>query len=123
MAAPLSSVEGKCRLENNPRSNFQDALKNTPGGPPTGTETQRYLAAQTIETPLGLMLAGAVEQGICWLEYVAHPIPAHGHNPISIVIPCHRVIGKDGSLTGYSGGLWRKRVLLELERTGKLSGS
>jgi hypothetical protein len=39
------------------------------------------------------------------------------------LIPCHRVIGKDGSLTGYGGGLWRKRLLLELERTGRLPGS
>jgi AraC family transcriptional regulator of adaptative response/methylated-DNA-[protein]-cysteine methyltransferase len=41
-------------------------------------------------------------------------------NRINILIPCHRVIGKDGHLTGYGGGLWRKRLLLELERTGKL---
>lgn len=40
---------------------------------------------------------------------------ANGHNPISIVIPCHRVIGSDGSLTGYGGGLERKKFLLELE--------
>lgn len=40
---------------------------------------------------------------------------ANGRNPISIVIPCHRVIGSDGSLTGYAGGLERKRKLLELE--------
>lgn len=40
---------------------------------------------------------------------------ANGRNPISIVIPCHRVIGADGSLTGYGGGLPRKRRLLELE--------
>lgn len=40
---------------------------------------------------------------------------AVGHNPISILIPCHRVIGTDGSLTGYAGGLWRKKALLELE--------
>lgn len=42
---------------------------------------------------------------------------AVGHNPISIVIPCHRVIGADGSLTGYAGGLDRKAALLELEKT------
>jgi AraC family transcriptional regulator of adaptative response/methylated-DNA-[protein]-cysteine methyltransferase len=42
---------------------------------------------------------------------------ANGMNRICILIPCHRVIGKDGSLTGYGGGLWRKRLLLELERT------
>ena len=40
---------------------------------------------------------------------------AVGHNPLSIVVPCHRVIGSDGSLTGYAGGLDRKRFLLELE--------
>jgi methylated-DNA-[protein]-cysteine S-methyltransferase len=41
---------------------------------------------------------------------------ANGRNPISIVVPCHRVIGADGSLTGYGGGLDRKRTLLDLER-------
>lgn len=40
---------------------------------------------------------------------------ANGRNPISIVVPCHRVIGSDGSLTGYAGGLDRKKLLLELE--------
>jgi len=47
---------------------------------------------------------------------------ANGVNYVAILIPCHRVIGKDGSLTGYGGGLWRKRLLLELERTGRLPG-
>ena len=42
---------------------------------------------------------------------------ANGRNPIGIVIPCHRVIGRSGSLTGYGGGLERKRSLLDLERT------
>lgn len=50
---------------------------------------------------------------------------AVGHNPISIIVPCHRVIGRDGRLTGYAGGLERKRSLLELEepalaKAGKL---
>ena len=40
---------------------------------------------------------------------------ANGKNHIAILIPCHRVIGADGSLTGYAGGLWRKKKLLELE--------
>ncbi|HEX6603142.1 MAG TPA: methylated-DNA--[protein]-cysteine S-methyltransferase [Solirubrobacterales bacterium] len=44
---------------------------------------------------------------------------ANGRNPISIVVPCHRVIGADGSLTGYGGGLDRKRALLDLERRGR----
>ncbi|MBQ8703593.1 MAG: methylated-DNA--[Bacteroidales bacterium] len=41
---------------------------------------------------------------------------AVGRNPISIIVPCHRVVGADGSLTGYAGGLDRKRALLQLER-------
>jgi AraC family transcriptional regulator of adaptative response/methylated-DNA-[protein]-cysteine methyltransferase len=40
---------------------------------------------------------------------------ANGENPLAIIIPCHRVIGADGSLTGYGGGVWRKRRLLEIE--------
>jgi len=40
---------------------------------------------------------------------------ANGRNPIAVVVPCHRVVGADGSLTGFGGGLERKRLLLELE--------
>lgn len=46
---------------------------------------------------------------------------ATGRNPLGVVIPCHRIVGSDGSLTGYAGGLERKRELLELE--GALQGS
>ena len=46
---------------------------------------------------------------------------ANGKNPIAIVVPCHRVIGSDGKLVGYAGGLWRKQWLLEHEQ--KLSGT
>lgn len=41
---------------------------------------------------------------------------AVGHNPICIMVPCHRVVGTNGSLTGYAGGLWRKERLLQLEQ-------
>ena len=41
---------------------------------------------------------------------------ANGKNPIAVIIPCHRVIGSDGSLTGYAGGLWRKKWLLNHEK-------
>lgn len=47
---------------------------------------------------------------------------AVGHNPISLIIPCHRVIGTDGSLTGYAGGIDRKARLLELEKKHLLIG-
>ena len=40
---------------------------------------------------------------------------ANGKNPVSIIVPCHRVIGSDGSLVGYGGGLWRKEWLLKHE--------
>jgi methylated-DNA-[protein]-cysteine S-methyltransferase len=46
---------------------------------------------------------------------------ANGRNPVSIVVPCHRVIGADGSLTGYGGGLERKQALLDLERNRQLA--
>ena len=45
---------------------------------------------------------------------------AVGHNPIAIISPCHRVVGAGGSLTGYAGGLHRKKRLLRLEQTGTL---
>jgi methylated-DNA-[protein]-cysteine S-methyltransferase len=46
---------------------------------------------------------------------------AAGRNPLSVIVPCHRVVGKDGQLTGYAGGLARKRFLLDLEqRTDRL---
>ena len=45
---------------------------------------------------------------------------ANGRNPIAVIVPCHRVIGSDGSLTGYGGGLERKRYLLDLE-AGRLA--
>lgn len=47
---------------------------------------------------------------------------ANARNPIGIVVPCHRVIGADGSLTGFAGGLERKRFLLELENPARVSG-
>lgn len=46
-----------------------------------------------------------------------------GRNPISIIIPCHRIIGSDGSLTGYAGGLERKRFLLELEEPAEATAA
>jgi methylated-DNA-[protein]-cysteine S-methyltransferase len=47
---------------------------------------------------------------------------ANGHNPIGIIVPCHRVIGANGSLTGYGGGLDRKRALLALEKSRAPAG-
>jgi AraC family transcriptional regulator of adaptative response/methylated-DNA-[protein]-cysteine methyltransferase len=193
-------------------SGFRSAFVKTFGSSPGKLRPGEFIAARFIETPLGPMLAAAVPEGICLLEFsdrrmlehnyrqlrqrfglpvlpatnapldqllmelgsyfkgklarftvpvaikgthfqerVWHElllIPygetisyqelaqrvgdvkaaravarANGMNRISILIPCHRVIGKDGALSGYGGGVWRKRLLLELERTGKLPGN
>ena len=47
---------------------------------------------------------------------------AVGHNPVSLIVPCHRVVGTGGSLTGYGGGIERKQYLLELETNGNIQG-
>lgn len=186
-------------------SGFTDAFRKSAGFSPGQSRNERVILVSRIGTPLGPMLAGAVDDGICLLEYVdrrmletqikrlrtrldatvlpgtsrhfgplkeqleayfggtlhtfdlplvapgsefqcsvwdeLRTIPygetrsyaqqairigkpravravarANGDNRIAIIIPCHRVIGSDGSLTGYGGGLARKRFLLDLER-------
>ena len=64
----------------------------------------------------------AAENGLAHLSAQAVG-GAVGRNPISILIPCHRVIGADGSLTGYAGGIGRKRALLTLEREGVVNAA
>lgn len=58
-------------------------------------------------------IAGRLSQHSCSAQAVGGAV---GHNPITLIIPCHRVVGADGSLTGYAGGLERKAKLLEMER-------
>ncbi len=186
-------------------SGFGDAFKKLTGVSPKSSKLQTLVTITRILTPLGPMVAGATDKGICLLEFfdrrmletqlkcltnllnahfvtgehslfsslnqqlsdyfsgklkvfampldlpgtefqkqvwqVLRQIPygatrsyqnqaecinnpkavravakANGDNRIAIIIPCHRVIGKNGSLTGYGGGLWRKQRLLELEQ-------
>ncbi len=188
-------------------SGFQEALRRITGRSPSRSRDVRTVHLTRVLTPLGPMLLGATDQGVCLLEFIdrrmletqlqriarrfqcvfvpgtndfgrqleaeleayfagklrnfetpldtagtpfqqrvweaLRRIPygetrsyadqaraigepnavravarANGDNRIAIVIPCHRVIGSDGKLTGYGGGLWRKRYLLELERAG-----
>jgi len=188
-------------------SGFRDAMQKLTGRPSGASGDVTLIHLSRIVTPLGPMLAGATEHGVCLLEFVdrrmletqlglvqrrlkaqfvpgrngftdtlegqlteyfdgkrsAFTVPLHlvgtpfqeqvwkglraipygetrsyaaqamsigrpsavravaranGDNRISIIIPCHRVVGSDGSLTGYGGGLWRKRALLALEDAG-----
>ena len=83
---------------------------------PQGTAFQRAVWALLLEIPYGETTTyGALALSLGDPRKVRAVGLANGRNPISIVVPCHRVIGADGSLTGYGGGLERKRVLLELE--------
>ena len=67
---------------------------------PSGATTSYGDLSQRVGRPAAVRAVGA----------------AVGRNPVSIVVPCHRVLGRDGSLTGYAGGLERKSALLDLER-------
>jgi AraC family transcriptional regulator of adaptative response/methylated-DNA-[protein]-cysteine methyltransferase len=187
-------------------SGFTEAFKKTTGFSPSQSKDKRIITVTRILTPLGPMLAGAVDEGICLLEFIdrrmletqilrlkkhlnAEFVPgknrhfdkldkqlkeyfegkrkdfdlplsipgsefqlkvwkelqripygktrsyqeqaialgnpkairavakANGDNRIAIIIPCHRVIGKDGQLVGYGGGMWRKQFLLNLEKS------
>ena len=74
---------------------------------PYGRTTTYGAIADTVAARLGLPRMSARAVG-----------GAVGRNPIALIIPCHRVVGADGSLTGYAGGIERKRSLLTLEQTG-----
>lgn len=79
--------------------NYWDELRRVPAG-----ETRSYSEmARAIGRPASVRAVAR----------------ANGANQIALILPCHRVIGADGSLTGYGGGLWRKQRLIELERNYK----
>ena len=81
-----------------------------------GTDFQREVWQALLEIGYGETESyGELAQRIGRPDAVRAVGLANGRNPISIVVPCHRVIGASGSLTGYGGGLERKRFLLELE--------
>ena len=83
---------------------------------PQGTAFQQAVWAKLLEIPYGETTSyGALALELGDPRKVRAVGLANGRNPISIVVPCHRVIGADGSLTGYGGGLERKRHLLDLE--------
>ncbi len=86
---------------------------------PAGTEFQQQVWAALRTIPYGQTWSYAqLADKIGRPSAVRAVGLANGRNPIAVVIPCHRVIGSDGSLTGYGGGLDRKRFLLDLESRG-----
>jgi methylated-DNA-[protein]-cysteine S-methyltransferase len=81
-----------------------------------GTDFQRRVWAQLAQIPFGETISySELARRMGDLKLVRAVGSANGRNPISIIIPCHRVIGADGSLVGYGGGLERKKWLLEHE--------
>ena len=84
---------------------------------PVGTAFQQRVWAALLAIPYGETASyGDVARRLGLLPSASRAVGlANGSNPISIIVPCHRVIGADGSLTGYGGGLDRKRYLLDLE--------
>lgn len=109
--------------------------------PFTGVQAQlrEYFAGERVEFQTPLTLDGTPFERQVWRELIAIPYGetvsygeiarridqpsaaravglANGRNPIAVIVPCHRVIGANGTLTGYGGGLERKQLLLELER-------
>ncbi|MFH8407531.1 methylated-DNA--[protein]-cysteine S-methyltransferase [Streptomyces sp. NPDC018019] len=90
---------------------------------PRGTPFQRRVWAALREIPYGATLSYGQLAGRLGKPSAARAVGlANGKNPIGIIIPCHRVIGAGGSLTGYGGGLDRKRRLLDFERGGAPRG-
>ena len=82
-----------------------------------GTDFQRQVWAALQEIPYGETWSYGRLAGHIGRPGASRAVGlANGRNPVGIVVPCHRVIGADGSLTGYGGGLDRKRLLLRLER-------
>jgi methylated-DNA-[protein]-cysteine S-methyltransferase len=83
---------------------------------PQGTPFQQRVWQALLRIPLGrLSTYGAIAQELGLPDAARAVGAAVGRNPIGIIVPCHRVIGRDGSLTGYAGGLPRKESLLRLE--------
>ncbi len=83
---------------------------------PTGTDFQKRVWAELQNIPFGKTVSYlALSKTLGDVKAIRAVAAANGKNPLWIVVPCHRVIGSDGSLTGYAGGLHRKKWLLDHE--------
>ena len=92
------------------RQNFNFKLN------PKGTDFQQKVWQELLHIPFGKTISYLdLSKKLGDVKAIRAVASANGKNPLWIVVPCHRVIGTDGSLTGYAGGLWRKKWLLEHE--------
>lgn len=83
---------------------------------PAGTPKQKLVWQILRSIPAGEVISyGAIAAQLGKPKAAQSVGQAVGHNPLSIIVPCHRVVGSDGAMTGYAGGLERKRFLLDLE--------
>jgi methylated-DNA-[protein]-cysteine S-methyltransferase len=81
-----------------------------------GTEFQKKVWNELMNIPFGKTVSyNDIAKKLGDKEAVRAVGHANGKNPVAIIIPCHRVIGSDGKLVGYAGGLWRKKWLLNFE--------
>jgi methylated-DNA-[protein]-cysteine S-methyltransferase len=82
----------------------------------TGSPFQRRVWSALREIPYGETISYGELASRVGIPSASRAVGvANGRNPVSVIVPCHRVIGADGSMTGYGGGIERKRILLELE--------
>lgn len=96
------------------RTNFDIKLN------PSGTEFQKKVWKELLKIPFGKTVSYLdIAKRLGDPKTIRAAASANGKNPLWIIVPCHRVIGSDGSLTGYAGGLWRKKWLLEHESPSK----
>lgn len=87
---------------------------------PKGTDFQKKVWQELLNIPFGKTCSYLdLAKKLGDVKAIRAVAAANGKNPLWIVVPCHRVIGTNGSLTGYAGGLWRKKWLLEHENPVK----
>lgn len=83
---------------------------------PAGTEFQKMVWSELVKIPFGTTISYlTLAKKLGDVNSIRAAATANGKNPITIIIPCHRIIGADGKLVGYSGDMWRKQWLLDHE--------
>lgn len=115
---PSSSIPpllSECKSQLNEFFNGKRKRFNLPLEP-EGTDFQKLVWKNLCTIPFGETISYAqLAKQLGDIKSLRAVGAANGRNPVAILIPCHRVIGADGKLVGYAGGLWRKQWLLELE--------